>query len=81
MDASMPPLMLVFFVAVVIGVFLWVRARSGGAQDGEALLLRICRGNQEQADRLIAGEMSRAPGISRQEAARRAAERYQRDNR
>ena len=68
-------------VALVVGIFLWVLSRSSGGQNAEATLLRICRGNQEQADRLITGEMSRAPGITRQEAARRAAERYQRDNR
>ena len=74
------PLIVILFVCVVAGVFWWVRggARSAGA---EARLLRICRGNEAQADRLIHGDLSRAPGISRSEAAVRAAERYQRDNR
>ena len=39
---------------------------------------RLCAANQE---RLIEGEMNRAPGIPRGEAARRAVQRYQRDNR
>ena len=74
------PLAVIVFVCVVAAVFWWARGgvRSAGA---EVRLLRICRGNEAQAERLIQGELSRAPGISRSEAAVRAAERYQRDNR
>ena len=61
----------------------WLFARTGGrkTRTPEARLLRICRGDAERADRLIEGELSRAPGISRVEAAARAIEKYRRDNR
>jgi hypothetical protein len=55
--------------------------RSAPGRDAEARLRRICHGNQEQAERLIAGEIARAPGLSRVEAAARAVARYERDNR
>ena len=44
-------------------------------------LRRICLGDESQMERLINGELTRGPGISRAEAASRAVERYQRDNR
>lgn len=47
----------------------------------EEQLRRICLGDDAQAERLIDGEMSRAPGVSRAEAVQRALERYRRDNR
>lgn len=66
-------------VVLVVGWFWWTRSRS--ADDPEAQLRRICSGDQAQVDRLIEGEMGRAPGkISRAEAARRAVDRYRRDN-
>jgi len=55
------------------------RAR-GSRRSGEARLLRVCHGDAEQAERLIRGETTRSPGISRAEAAARAVERYRRDN-
>jgi hypothetical protein len=38
-------------------------------------------GDEDQMERLIGSEMGRAPGLSRTEAARRAVDRYRRDNR
>jgi hypothetical protein len=72
------PVLLLLLVAGVV-VWLWLRAQS--SRGAEAQLLRICRGSHEQVERLIAGELARAPDISRVEAAARAVARYQRDNR
>ena len=76
------PTTLVILGVVAFGVWLWLR-RNGGAssRDSETRLRRICLGDDRQGDRLIKGEMARAPGISRAEAASRAVQRYQRDNR
>jgi hypothetical protein len=65
--------------AGVAAVWLWTRSQR--ERRAEAHLRQICRGNQDQADRLIAGEIARTPGISRIEAAARAVARYERDNR
>ena len=37
--------------------------------DYEAELVRLCKGNHREADRLIAEEMKRSPALSRQGAA------------
>lgn len=37
--------------------------------DYEAELVRLCKGNQREADRLIAEEQKRSPALSRQGAA------------
>ena len=76
MDSSFPLILLV----VLVAIWLW-RAYRGRRQAAEEELRRICLGNQRQAERLIEGEMTRAPGMSRAEAAQRAIERYRRDNR
>ena len=68
-------------LAVIIGAWFWFRHRGGSSRRAEAQLDRICLGNQDQVDRLISAEMTRAPGITRAEAIARAIERYQRDNR
>jgi hypothetical protein len=68
-------------LAVIAGVWWWSRQRSEPSRRAEAQLQKICLGNELQAERLIAAELSRAPGISRAEAAMRAVQRYQRDNR
>jgi hypothetical protein len=67
----------------VIGVaaWLWLRRGSGISGRAETQLRGICMGNHGQVERLINGEMTRSPGISRAEAASRAVQRYQRDNR
>ena len=67
--------------AIVLGAWLWLRRRSGVSRQAEAQLRRICLGDHRQVERLIKGEMTRTPGISRAEAASRAVQRYQRDNR
>ena len=67
-------------LVIVIVLIVWMR-RGQSSRRPEAVLLRICHGNQEQAERLIGGEMERTPGLPRAEAAARAVARYQRDNR
>ena len=66
---------------IALGAWLWLRRGGGASRQAEIQLRRICLGNDGQVERLINGEMRRAPGISRAEAANRAVERYQRDNR
>lgn len=73
-------------IALVVGLLVAVwfgwRARARTAAGAEGHLRRICFGDVGQVERLIEGEMRRAPGsISRAEAARRAVERHARDNR
>ena len=69
-------------LGVIAGVaWLWLRRGRGTSPRAETQLRRICLGNDAHMERLINGEMSRGPGISRAEAANRAVERYQRDNR
>jgi hypothetical protein len=65
---------------VLLGVFAWL-FRGQGARQAERQLRRICFGDSDQVERLINFEMTRAPGISRAEAASRAVDRYRRDNR
>jgi hypothetical protein len=72
---------IVIVVIVVLGAWLWLRRAGGASSRAETQLRRICFGNDSQVERLIKGEMTRAPGISRAEAAIRAVQRYQRDNR
>jgi hypothetical protein len=66
---------------VIAAVWFWSRYRHSPSRSAEARLRGICFGNEGQVERLIASEMSRAPGISRAEAALRAVDRYRRDNR
>jgi len=66
---------------VALGVWLWFRRSGGASRQAEIRLRRICFGDDSQVERLISGEMTRAPGISRAEAVSRAVQRYQRDNR
>jgi hypothetical protein len=66
---------------IAVAAWLWLRRGSGSSRHAETQLRRICLGNDGQVERLINGEMTRSPGISRAEAASRAVERYQRDNR
>jgi hypothetical protein len=68
-------------VVGIVSAWLWWDRRSV-SRAAEAQLRRICFGDEGQVERLIEAEMRRAPGaISRADAARRAVERYQRDNR
>jgi hypothetical protein len=66
---------------IVVAGWWWLSRRSGTSRRAETQLRRICFGNDSQVERLINGEMTRSPGISRAEAASRAVRRYQRDNR
>jgi hypothetical protein len=66
---------------IVVAVWLWLRRGNGASREAETHLRRICLGNDGQVERLINGEMTRSPEISRAEAASRAVRRYQRDNR
>lgn len=75
------PNAIVILGAIVLGAWLWLRRRSDVSRRAETHLRRICLGNDGQVERLIEGEMTRTPGISRGEAASRAVRRYQRDNR
>jgi hypothetical protein len=68
-------------VAVLFVGWLWWDRRAG-SRGAETQLRRICFGDAGQVDRLIEGEMRRAPGaMTRSEAAQRALERHRRDNR
>jgi hypothetical protein len=70
---------LVVALLVVVIVVLWSRGSAGAGP--ESRLLRICQGDTAQAERLLQAELSRSPAISRAEAAARAVQRLQRDNR
>lgn len=76
MDNLLP---LILVAAVIGGLWLWFNHRPKRAAEEE--LRRICLGNERQVERLIEGEITRAPGMSRADAAQRAVERYRRDNR
>jgi hypothetical protein len=72
-------LSLILLAGVVGAIWLWL-AHRGRKDAAEKELRQICLGNEQQTERLIESEMTRAPGISRAEAARRAVARYRRDN-
>ncbi len=85
-------LVLGILLIFVVGVW-WGKRLSGrseilpergvprSASRSYAELVRICRGDREQADRLVGFELSRSPGISHREAVARALASYRRDNR
>jgi hypothetical protein len=52
------------------------KAEVFGSEDE---LIRLCHGDEDKADRLIALERTRAPNLSRSEAARRACDSIRRD--
>lgn len=68
-------------VVVVIAVVLLRGVGVGLDVSAETRLLRICQGNRDQAERLIDAELKRNATLSRDEAASRAVQRHQRDNR
>ena len=77
MDTTLAGIILV--ALLVVAWVWWLRQGPAGEM---AKLRRICFGDDRMAERLIEGELRRASGsISRAEAARRAIERYRRDNR
>ena len=57
------------------------RRRNYRPWDQEAELLRLCHGDRELAERLIAHELERAPDLSRAGAALAAATRLKHDQR
>lgn len=75
------PTAVAILAVCVLGAWLWLRRTSRASRQEETRLRRICFGNDDQVERLIRSEMTRTPGISRAEAAGRAVQRYQRDNR
>jgi hypothetical protein len=69
-------------LVVVIAVILLRGAGFAiGGVSAEARLSRVCQGNRDQVERLILAELKRNASLSRAEAADRALQRYQRDNR
>lgn len=74
-----PTVLIIVVLALAAGWYWW--STKGPSGSPESQLHRICHGNETQTERLIQGEIARSPGISRAEAARRAVERYRRDNR
>lgn len=74
--------MVAIIVLVVVGLVIgWLWLQREGTGQWERRLRSICLGNLAQVESLIQSEMARAPGISRTEAASRAVQRYERDNR
>jgi predicted Holliday junction resolvase-like endonuclease len=69
-------------VVVLVLCYFVSRGDAGGGQgsvDAEEELLHRCLGDREQAERLLALEISRAPTIKRSEAVRRAIRSLRRD--
>jgi hypothetical protein len=77
LDGAWP---LILLVGAGAALWFW-RARRASKYASEQELRRICLGDTRQAERLLESESARVPGLSRAEAARRAVERYRRDNR
>jgi hypothetical protein len=75
------PIPVLVVIAIAAALILWLRQRGGPTRNAEAQLRRICHGDDAQVERLIQGELDRARGIPRTEAAARAVARYRRDNR
>ena len=77
----MTALLAIALVVVIAVILLRGIGFSIGGASAEARLLRVCQGNRDQAERLIRAELERNATLSRNEAADRALQRYQRDNR
>ena len=69
------------FVVIIAAILLRGIGIGPGRASPETRLLRVCQGNRDQAERLILAELRRNESLSRQEAAHRALQRYQRENR
>lgn len=78
MMTALVAIALVVLIAVIL--LRGVGFAIGGASP-EARLLRVCQGNRDQVERLILAELKRDATLSRAEAADRALQRHQRDNR
>lgn len=68
-------------VTVILYWFLFLRSRTFPKRTSPKpdKLVLACLGDRAQAERLIEYEVSRAPGISREEAKLRAIDRLERD--
>jgi hypothetical protein len=69
--------MRLLLLLLVIGFVLWLLSRkpqqaADEPQDLERQLLHLCLGDRALAERLIAAELARAPGIDRARAIDRA---------
>jgi hypothetical protein len=76
------PLAIGIIVVVLVLCYVASRGDAGvdqGSQDAEEELLHRCLGDREQAERLLALEISKAPTIKRSEAVRRAIRSLRRD--
>ena len=83
MTATLLAIALVVVIAVIVlrGVGLLSGSGFAFGASAETRLLRVCQGNRDQVERLIRAELQRNATLSRTEAADRALQRYQRDNR
>jgi hypothetical protein len=77
---------MIWVVALIVALVMgWAlvggkrEANSDGAAFGR--LVALCHGDREMAERLVAGEAERSPGLSRPALVRRAAERLVEDRR
>lgn len=75
----MPIALGIIVVALVVYYFASRGDRRDGSMDEEEQLLQLCLGNREQAERLVALEMRKMPGIKRREAISRAIRSLRRD--
>ena len=67
-------------VLAAVGVCVWW-LRGTRRPTPDERLVGLCHGDRSMAERLIAFEQKRSPGLSRTQAATRAIESRQRDNR
>jgi hypothetical protein len=82
--ATLLAIALVVVIAIILLRGVGLLSGGGfafGGASAETRLLRVCQGNRDQVERLIRAELERNATLSRTEAADRALQRYQRDNR
>ena len=78
----MNPLLGLLIVGLfVAGVVMLLRGGAASGRDAEKELLRLCRGDRDMMDRLIAHEQGRRHGRSREAAVKAAMDSLKRDNR
>ncbi|MEO1037716.1 MAG: hypothetical protein AAFX44_19320 [Pseudomonadota bacterium] len=68
-------------VLVVVALYWRSASSSAGSTADVDELYRLCNGDKEQMERLIALEMARNDELSREQAAAAAVYAYKRDNR
>lgn len=69
------------FVILFLALYFYQKATSSGTQSSEEELFRLCRGDRQMLERLIALEQSRGKASSREMAAKAAVYSFKRDNR